>query len=76
MSGPFRWLGIFCAAAVAGCAGPADSPKNLVLIVVDTLRADVLGCGSMAGVSPSRLISRRGRPLSSFVPAEITGHDG
>lgn len=37
--------GIVCAAALAaGCASPADSPKNLVLIVVDTLRADVLGC--------------------------------
>jgi len=34
-----------CSAAVAaGCAKPIDSPEHLVLIVVDTLRADVLSC--------------------------------
>jgi len=39
-----RWVGLVCLAVVAGCAEPNDPPKHLVLIVVDTLRADVLGC--------------------------------
>lgn len=39
-----RWLGIVCAAAAVGCAELIGPPKHLVLIVVDTLRADALGC--------------------------------
>ena len=39
-----RWIGLVCVAAAAGCAEPVDSPKHLVLIVVDTLRADAVGC--------------------------------
>ena len=39
--------------AIGGCAQPADRTKHLVLIVVDTLRADVLGCYGGDAVTPN-----------------------
>jgi len=39
------WIGLLWTAAVAvGCAGPVSPPKHLVVIVVDTLRADFIAC--------------------------------
>ena len=49
MSGAPRWLGLALAAGLAAaCAGPtataAHGPRNLVLLSIDTLRPDHLGC--------------------------------
>jgi len=38
---------------IGGCAQRAERPKHLVLIVVDTLRADVLGCYGGEAVTPN-----------------------
>jgi len=51
-----RWLAVACSvgsALLASCAPPAGPPDNLLIVVVDTLRADALGAwGSRAGASP------------------------
>ncbi|MFG0319141.1 MAG: sulfatase [Planctomycetota bacterium JB042] len=51
---PLRSLGLALAAAVAACSEPAvDRPTNVLLLVVDTLRADRLGVyGSSRPTSP------------------------
>jgi len=50
-----RWwlaLAAACALAPLGCGSP-DRPPNLLLVVVDTLRADRLGAyGSTRGLTP------------------------
>ena len=47
-------LGLLWMTAVAlGCSEPVDSPKHLVVIVVDTLRADVLACYGGDAVTPN-----------------------
>ena len=38
-----------------GCAPPEAAPPNLVLVVVDTLRADALGCYGFAGESSPQI---------------------
>jgi len=58
-----RWTGVGVAcvlAAIGGCSRPSGPPKNptgppkhLVLIVVDTLRADVLGCYGGEAATPN-----------------------
>ncbi len=40
-------------AVALGCSEPVDSPKHLVVIVVDTLRADVLACYGGDAVTPN-----------------------
>jgi arylsulfatase len=49
-----RWIGAGLALlAASGCGGPAPAPRALLLVSVDTLRADRLGAyGSERGLSP------------------------
>jgi len=50
----WSWVGLGClAVAIGGCSRQNAPPKHLVLIVVDTLRADVLGCYGGAAATPN-----------------------
>jgi arylsulfatase A-like enzyme len=40
---PWAWAGLLLALWLAACAGEAPRPRSVVLVVVDTLRADHLG---------------------------------
>lgn len=41
---PLRSGATLVLAALAGCGGAADGPRDVLLVTVDTLRADVLSC--------------------------------
>jgi arylsulfatase A-like enzyme len=70
---PLRWIVVLAGLALAGCASdrpgsgadgalPAGAPERVLLISVDTLRRDHLGCyGSPRGTSPHvDALARRG----------------
>jgi arylsulfatase A-like enzyme len=67
-SGGFLWL---CLAAVLGCAG--DRP-NVLLISIDTLRADHLGCYGARRATPAidALAARGVRFANAFSPSSWT----
>jgi sulfatase-like protein len=47
-------VGLFCVCMCLGCSQKKTSPRQVVLIVIDTLRADRLGCyGHGADISPN-----------------------
>ena len=50
-----RWLGLLaCTGVLLACRAPERAPQRLLLITLDTLRADRLGIyGSQTGASPS-----------------------
>jgi arylsulfatase len=65
---------LLLALGLGGCGAP-EPPRHLVLISVDTLRADHLGCyGSPRGLSPAidALASRSQRFTRAYAPAPIT----
>jgi arylsulfatase A-like enzyme len=71
-------FGALCAAIVligAGCRGRASEARNLVVVTVDTLRADKLGAyGDDGGLTPSidRLAARADVYTSAWAPAPFT----
>jgi len=82
-----RWLAIAAAGAAAGCGGAADSGlragsargDNILLITIDTLRADRLGAyGNRAGLTPTLdgLASRGVRYSHAYthVPMTLPAH--
>jgi len=77
--GPCRLATVALAAAAAvGCAGPAERP-DVILISIDTLRADRLGCyGNPDGLTPTLdALARRGvrfADASTAVPVTLPSH--
>ncbi len=71
---PPSWVEIF-QAEVVGRGDFATDRKNLLLIVVDTLRADHLGCYGGRARTPTidRLAERGYRVSHAWAPAPITG---
>jgi arylsulfatase A-like enzyme len=77
-----RWVSsVIVAVAAAGCAAPPSGPPDLVLITIDTLRADRLGCyGYFRDTSPeldrlarnSILFERCLTPIATTFPAHLS----
>jgi len=73
-AGAFRWLvAVVAAVVLGGCGRPG--PSNVVLIVVDTLRADYVGCygGPVGTPSVDALAARGVRFDRAYAHIPITG---
>jgi len=75
-----RLAGLLCAAALAACAGPRPAPitpsrPNVLLVTIDTLRADHLGCYGDAGAATpvlDALAARGARFATAVAHAPLT----
>src|SRR3954462_3605164 len=73
-----RWLVftlLFLSPAVLSAAPPKAAPPNVVVITIDTLRADHLGCYGYRGVKTPNLDSLASggvRFQNAFTPVPIT----
>lgn len=73
-SWPVRAAVIAAAAALGACAAPAAPPRNLVLITIDTLRADRVGRGVAPALDALAAGSVRFANARTTVPLTLPAH--